>query len=87
MDELSEEDKLTVRRAQRIQLFLSQPFSAAEAFTGQPGRFVEIEETVRGFGDLIEGRCDDLPLDAFRYVGSMDEAREKAERLRKEAGA
>jgi F-type H+-transporting ATPase subunit beta len=84
MDELSEDDKLIVRRAQRIQLFLSQPFHVAEQFTGQAGRFVEIGDTVKSFKELIEGKCDDLPLDAFRYVGTMEEVRERAEQMRRE---
>ncbi|MBK8480207.1 MAG: F0F1 ATP synthase subunit beta [Proteobacteria bacterium] len=86
MDELSEEDKTTVRRAQRLQLFLSQPFHVAEQFTGQAGRLVDVTETVRGFKAIVDGEGDDLPLDAFRYVGDLAEARAKAERLRQEGG-
>jgi F-type H+-transporting ATPase subunit beta len=82
MDELSDEDKLVVGRARRIQRFLSQPFFVAEAFTGQPGRYVSIKESIRGFKDLLEGKCDDLPEQAFFMVGTIDEAREKGERLR-----
>jgi F-type H+-transporting ATPase subunit beta len=82
MDELSDEDKLVVARARKIQRFLSQPFFVAEAFTGQPGRYVSVQETIRGFRELIEGRCDDLPEQAFYMVGTIDEAREKAERLK-----
>jgi F-type H+-transporting ATPase subunit beta len=82
MDELSDEDKLVVARARKIQRFLSQPFFVAEAFTGQPGRYVSVQETIRGFKELIEGRCDDLPEQAFYMVGTIDEAREKAERLK-----
>jgi F-type H+-transporting ATPase subunit beta len=82
MDELSDEDKLAVARARKIQRFLSQPFFVAEAFTGQPGRYVSVQETIRGFKELIEGRCDDLPEQAFYMVGTIDEAREKAERLK-----
>jgi F-type H+-transporting ATPase subunit beta len=84
MDELSEEDKQIVRRAKRIQQFLSQPFFVAEQFTGMEGRFVEIGDTVKSFKELIEGKCDDLPLDAFRYVGTMEEVRERAEQMRRE---
>jgi F-type H+/Na+-transporting ATPase subunit beta len=82
MDELSDEDKLVVARARKIQRFLSQPFFVAEAFTGQAGRYVSVQETIRGFKELIEGRCDDLPEQAFYMVGTIDEAREKAERLK-----
>jgi F-type H+/Na+-transporting ATPase subunit beta len=82
MDELSDEDKLVVARARKIQRFLSQPFFVAEAFTGQPGRYVSVKETIRGFRELLEGKCDDLPEQAFYMVGTIDEVREKAERLR-----
>jgi len=82
MDELSDEDKLVVARARKIQRFLSQPFFVAEAFTGQAGRYVSVAETIRGFKELIEGRGDDLPEQAFYMVGTIDEAREKAERLK-----
>jgi F-type H+-transporting ATPase subunit beta len=82
MDELSDEDKLAVGRARKIQRFLSQPFFVAEAFTGQPGRYVGIKDTIRGFRELIEGKCDDLPEQAFYMVGTIEEAREKAERLK-----
>ncbi len=82
MDELSDEDKLAVGRARRIQRFLSQPFFVAEQFTGQPGRYVPVKETIRGFKELVEGKADDLPEQAFYMVGTMDEAREKAERLK-----
>ena len=85
MDELSEEDKTAVARARRIQKFLSQPFFVAEQFTGMPGKFVEIKDTVASFKEVVEGRCDDLPEDAFAYVGGIDEARAKAEKLAKEA--
>ena len=78
MDELSEEDKITVRRARRIQRFLSQPFSVAEQFTGFPGKYVKIEDTIRGFKEIIEGKHDDLPEQAFMYVGTIEEAVEKA---------
>jgi F-type H+-transporting ATPase subunit beta len=82
MDELSDEDKLIVARARKIQRFLSQPFFVAEQFTGQPGRYVAIKETIRGFKELLEGKVDDLPEQAFYMVGTIDEAREKAERLK-----
>ncbi|HYB75302.1 MAG TPA: F0F1 ATP synthase subunit beta [Candidatus Sulfotelmatobacter sp.] len=81
MDELSDEDKLVVGRARRIQRFLSQPFFVAEQFTGQPGRYVPIKETIRGFKELLDGKVDDLPEQAFYMVGTIDEAREKAQRL------
>jgi F-type H+-transporting ATPase subunit beta len=82
MDELSDEDKLVVARARKIQRFLSQPFFVAEAFTGQAGRYVSVKETIRGFKELLEGKGDDLPEQAFYMVGTIDEAREKAERLK-----
>ncbi len=78
MDELSDEDKLTVNRARKIQRFLSQPFSVAEQFTGMQGKYVPIKETIRGFKEIIEGRHDDLPESAFLFVGTIDEAVEKA---------
>ena len=80
MDELSETDKLTVSRARKIQRFLSQPFSVAEQFTGYEGKYVPIKETVRGFKEIIEGKHDDLPESAFLFVGTIDEAVEKAAR-------
>ena len=78
MDELSEEDKLTVSRARKIQRFLSQPFSVAEQFTGYEGKYVPIKETIRGFKEILEGKHDDLPESAFLFVGTIDEAVEKA---------
>ena len=78
MDELSEEDKLTVSRARKIQRFLSQPFFVAEQFTGYQGLYVPVKETVRGFKEILEGKHDDLPESAFLFVGSIDEAVEKA---------
>ncbi len=78
MDELSEDDKLTVSRARKIQRFLSQPFTVAEQFTGMKGKYVPIRETIRGFKEIIEGKHDDLPESAFLFVGSIDEAIEKA---------
>jgi len=84
MDELSDEDKVIVARARRIQRFLSQPFFVAEPFTGQPGRYVPREETVRGFKEIIEGKHDDLPEAAFYMVGTIDEAVERAKRMAQE---
>ncbi|AQS57191.1 F0F1 ATP synthase subunit beta [Novibacillus thermophilus] len=85
MDELSDEDKLTVNRARRVQRFLSQPMHVAEQFTGQPGKYVPVKETVRSFKEVLEGKHDDLPEDAFYMVGTIEEAREKAERLQANA--
>lgn len=82
MDELSEEDKLTVSRARKIQRFLSQPFFVAEQFTGYQGKYVPIKETIRGFKEIIEGKHDDLPESAFLFVGTIDEAVEKAKSLK-----
>jgi F-type H+-transporting ATPase subunit beta len=82
MEELSEEDKRTVARARKIQRFLSQPFFVAEAFTGAPGKYVPLAETVRGFREVVEGKHDELPEQAFYMVGGIDEAVEKAKRLR-----
>jgi len=81
MDELSEEDKVTVGRARRIQLFLSQPFHVAEPFTGTPGKYVQVKESVRSFKEILEGKYDHLPEEAFRYVGVIEEAVEKAKTL------
>jgi len=81
MDELSEEDKLTVARARKIQRFLSQPFHVAEVFTGTPGLFVELADTIRGFRDLVDGKYDDLPESAFYMVGPIEMAVEKARKL------
>jgi F-type H+/Na+-transporting ATPase subunit beta len=85
MDELSEEDKLTVARARKIQRFLSQPFHVAEVFTGSPGVFVALEDTIKGFKDLVAGAYDDLPEAAFYMVGTMEEAVEKAKKMAAEA--
>ncbi len=82
MDELSEEDKLVVARARKIQRFLSQPFFVAEAFTGLKGKFVKIEDTIRGFKEIFEGKHDDLPEQAFYLVGTIEEAIEKAKTLK-----
>ncbi|MDE7399969.1 MAG: F0F1 ATP synthase subunit beta [Oscillospiraceae bacterium] len=78
MDELSDEDKLTVSRARKVQRFLSQPFSVAEQFTGMEGKYVPIKETIRGFKEILEGKHDDLPESSFLFVGTIDEAVEKA---------
>ena len=85
MDELSEEDKLTVARARKLQRFLSQPFHVAEVFTGSPGKFVNIEDTIKGFKAICDGDYDDLPEAAFYMVGSIEEAVEKAQRMAAEA--
>ncbi|HHQ49514.1 MAG TPA: F0F1 ATP synthase subunit beta [Acidobacteria bacterium] len=82
IDELSDEDKLTVSRARKIQRFFSQPFFVAEQFTGFKGRYVKVEDTVAGFKALVEGEVDDLPEQAFLYVGTIDEAVEKAEKMK-----
>jgi F-type H+-transporting ATPase subunit beta len=81
MDELSEEDKLTVTRARKIQRFLSQPFFVAEVFTGTPGRYVSIKDTIRGFKGIVDGQYDHLPEQAFYMVGTIEEAIEKAKTL------
>ncbi len=81
MDELSDEDKMTVSRARKIQRFLSQPFDVSEKFTGIPGTYVPISETVRGFKEIIEGKHDDLPESAFLFVGTINEAIEKAKKV------
>ena len=81
MDELSEDDKLAVARARKIQRFLSQPFHVAEQFTGMKGKYVELKATIAGFKALVDGEVDDIPEQAFLYVGSLDEAVEKAKTL------
>ncbi|HVJ53944.1 MAG TPA: F0F1 ATP synthase subunit beta [Aliidongia sp.] len=85
MDELSDEDKLVVARARKIERFLSQPFHVAEVFTGTPGVFVKLEDTIRGFKGIVEGQYDDLPESAFYMVGTIEEAQEKARKLSAEA--
>jgi F-type H+-transporting ATPase subunit beta len=85
MDELSEEDKLTVSRARKIERFLSQPFHVAEVFTGSPGKLVDIKDTIRGFKDLVDGKYDHLPEAAFYMVGPIEEAVEKGKKLAAEA--
>ncbi|MCG0239541.1 MAG: F0F1 ATP synthase subunit beta [Firmicutes bacterium] len=86
MDELSDEDKLIVARARKIQRFLSQPFHVAEKFTGRPGKYVPIKETIRGFKEILEGKHDDLPEQAFYMVGTIDEAVEQGKRILAEVG-
>jgi F-type H+-transporting ATPase subunit beta len=81
MDELSEEDKLTVARARKLQRFLSQPFHVAEAFTGYAGKYVTLKDTIRGFNEIIDGKHDDLPEAAFLYVGGIEEAVEKGKKM------
>ncbi len=87
IDELSDEDRLAVERARRIERFLSQPFFVAETFTNMPGRYVSIAETVRGFREILEGKHDDLPEQAFHMIGGIEEAREKGARLLAETKA
>ena len=84
MEELSDEDKLTVSRARKIQRFLSQPFAVAEVFTGSPGKYVPLKDTIRGFKEILEGKHDDLPEAAFYMVGNIDEVIEKAKKLKEE---
>ena len=81
MDELGEEDKLVVKRARRAKLFLSQNMFIGASFTGIPGAFVPVKETIRGFKEILEGKCDDMPEEAFRLVGTIDDAREKAKKI------
>jgi F-type H+-transporting ATPase subunit beta len=81
MDELSEEDKLVVSRARKIQRFLSQPFHVAETFTGTPGKYVELEDTIKGFKEIVAGKHDDVTEQAFYMVGTIEEALEKAKKL------
>jgi F-type H+-transporting ATPase subunit beta len=82
MEELSDEDKLIVARARKLQRFLSQPFFVAEVFTGQPGRYVKLADTIKGFKEIVEGKHDDLPEQAFYMVGGIEEAQEKAAKMR-----
>ena len=81
LDELSEEDKLTVSRARKVQRFFSQPFFVGEKFTGLPGEYVKTEDTIKGFREIIDGKCDDLPEQAFYMVGTIEQAREKAKKM------
>ena len=85
MDELSEDDKLTVARARKIQRFLSQPFHVAEVFTGSPGKLVDLEDTISGFRAIVDGEYDQLPEQAFYMVGGIDEAIEKAKQMESKA--
>ena len=82
LDELSEEDRKIVARARKIERFLSQPFFVAEVFTGSPGKYVSLAETIQGFNQILSGELDDLPEQAFYLVGNIDEAIEKAETLK-----
>ncbi len=84
MEELSEEDKLTVSRARKVQRFCSQPFYVAEKFTGVPGKYVPIKETVRGFKEILEGEHDDIPEGAFFLAGTIDDVVEKAKEMKRE---
>jgi len=84
IDELSEEDQLTVARARKIQRFLTQPFFVGEVFTGIPGKYVPIAETVKGFLEIIEGKHDDLPEQAFYMVGNIEEAVQKGEEMKQQ---
>ena len=81
MDELSEEDKLTVARARKIERFMSQPFHVAEVFTGTPGKLVSLEETIKGFKGIVAGQYDDMPESAFYMVGTIEEAVAKAQKM------
>jgi F-type H+-transporting ATPase subunit beta len=84
IDELSEEDRLIVARARRIQKFLSQPFFVAETFTSMPGRYVKLADTIKGFGELIDGKYDDVPEQAFFMTGTIEEVLQQAERMKSE---
>jgi F-type H+-transporting ATPase subunit beta len=81
MDELSEEQQLVVARARKVQQFLSQSFHVAEKFTGNPGTYVRVEDTVRSFAAIVDGLCDDIPEQAFRYAGTIDDVRERAAKM------
>jgi F-type H+-transporting ATPase subunit beta len=85
IDELSEDDKLTVARARKMQKFFSQPFFVASQFTGREGRYVKIADTIKGFKEIVDGKCDDMPEQAFYMIGTIEEAREEAEKLSKSA--
>ena len=86
IDELSDEDKLVVQRARKIERFLSQPFFTAEQFTGTPGEFVKLEDTIRGFTEILDGKHDDLPEQAFYMVGPIEQAVERGKQWRRGAG-
>jgi F0F1-type ATP synthase, beta subunit len=81
MDELSEDDKLAVARARKVERFLSQPFFVAEVFTGSPGKYVSLEDSIKGFNGILNGEYDDLPEQAFYMVGTIEEAVEKAKTM------
>jgi F-type H+-transporting ATPase subunit beta len=83
MDELSEEQKLVVSRARKVQRFLSQPFHVAEQFTGVKGKYVKLADTVRSFKEILDGKCDEMPEQAFYMCGAIEEVRENAERMAK----
>ena len=85
IDELSEEDKITVNRARKVQRFLSQPFFVAEVFTGNPGKYVKVADTVRSFKEIIEGKHDDIPEQAFYMKGGIEEVLEAAEKMKASA--
>jgi F-type H+-transporting ATPase subunit beta len=87
VEELSEEDKIAVARARRVQRFLTQPMFVAEVFTGKPGRYVSIKDSVRGFLEILDGKWDHLPEQAFYMVGTIEEAAEQAEKMEKETAA
>ena len=82
MDELTEEDKALVARARKIQKYLSQPFFVAEAFTGTPGKYVKVQDTIKGFKEIIDGKMDDIPEQAFYMVGASEEVYAKAEKIK-----
>src|SRR5581483_4907632 len=84
IDELSDEDKVVVARARKIQRFLSQPFNVAEVFTGTPGQYVKVEDTIRGFQEILDGKHDDLPEQAFYMVGTIEEAAERGKSMARE---
>ena len=81
LDELSEDDKLTVSRARKIQRFFSQPFTVGEQFTGLKGEYVKVEDTIKGFREILDGKCDDMPEQAFYMVGTIEQARDKAKKM------
>ena len=85
MDELSDEEKTIVARARRIQFFLSQSFNVASQFTGLPGRYVPLKDTIKGFKEILDGKYDDLPEDAFRLVGPIEDVVEKAKQMKADA--
>jgi F-type H+-transporting ATPase subunit beta len=84
MEELSDEDKITVARARKMQRFLSQPFHVAETFTGKPGKYVKLEDTIRGFKEIVEGKYDDIPEQAFYMKGGVEEVVEEAKKMAEE---